>query len=164
MYSNLWYYNQCADLEKLLLVSCRFSVDICLVFCRFFVYFLSMFAWVVCRYSVLLLSILSRVFTYTSRSPLCASGFVHRQVVPVIVSSHLLNVPLIVSWLNMVICNRTCTVIYDTIIISKLGLEKLLSAFGRFSVDICLSLCRFFVYYPSMFAWFSVDILFVFYP
>ena len=85
-------------------------------------------------------------------------------IVPFIVSSHLVNVPCIVSWLNMVICNRTCTVIYDTIIISKLGLEKLLSAFGRSSVDICLRLCRFFVYYPSMFAWFSVDILFVFYP
>ena len=112
------------DLEKLL---CLF-VDVCLVLCRLFVYFLSMFARFNYRNSVRNQSVLSRVFT----SPLCESDFVHPQVVLLIVSSHLLKVPLIVSWLNIVICNRTCEVIYNAIIISKLDLEKLLCLFVYF--------------------------------
>ena len=146
------------DLEKLHSIFCRFSVNVCSVLCRFFVHFYRYFL-VDCRYFVPIMSVLSRVFTGSSTSPLCASGFGHPQVVLLIVSSHLLNVPFIVSWLNIVICYRTCTEINDTIIISKLDLEKLLSVFCRFSVDVCSVLCRFFVYFLSLFAWFSVDIL-----
>ena len=96
------------DLEKLLSAFCQFSVDVCLVLCRIFVYLLSIFPRFNNRNSVCNLSVLSRVFT----SGICACGFVHPQAVPLIVSYHLLKVPLIVSWRNVIICNRACTVIW----------------------------------------------------
>ena len=70
--------------------------------------FLSIFPRFDYRNSVRNLSVWSRVFTI----PLCACGFVHPQALPLIVSSHLLNIPLIVSWLNIIICNRACTEIW----------------------------------------------------
>ena len=130
----------------------RFSVDFSSIFCRCLLGFLSIF----CPYYV---RIVSHVFTGSCTSPLCAPGFVHPQVVPLIVSSHLSNIPLIVSWLNVIICNQACTVYHNTLIISKLDLEKHLSVCCRFSVDVCSVLCRYFVYLLSMVAWFSVNIL-----
>ena len=129
-----------------------------------------MFAWfsvdelsdvlsVFCPYSV---RIIARVFTGTSTRPLCAFGFFHPQVIPLLVSSHLLNVPFIVSWLNIIGCNSPCTVIYNTAIISELDLEKCLSVLCRFSVDVSTGFCRFCVILLSMYAWCSVDILPVF--
>ena len=121
------------------------SVDFSSFCCQCLLSFLSIF----CPYSFGTLSVLSRVFTGTSTSPLCASGFVHRQEIPLLVSSHLLNAPLIVSWLNVIVCNRACTVIYKSMLISKVDSEKCLFVFCRcllgflsifrlYSVDVCL--------------------------
>ena len=106
-----------------------------------------------CPYSVRTLSILSNVITGISTSPLCASVSVHQQVVPFTVSPHLLNFLFIVSRMNIISSNRTYTVMYDTIFLSKLDLEKLLSVIGLYSVDASSVLCRFFVYFLTMFAW-----------
>ena len=138
----------------------RFSVDFSSIFRRCLLGFLSIF-WPYCD---LILIALSCVCIGTSTSPLCAPGFVHPQVVPLIVPSHLSNVPLIVAWLNKIVCNQVCTVFHNTLIISKLNLEKHLSVCCRFSVDVYSVFCRFFVYLLSMFAWFSVDILSVLCP
>ena len=138
------------DLEKLLSFFCRFSVG-----------FLSMFAsccdghsFIACRCLLGFLSILY----YCARSqepatsPICACGFVHPRVVPLIVSSHLWNVPFIVLRIKIIICNQPCTVLSNTIITSKLDLEKLLSVFCRFSVGVCSVLCRIILYFLSMHA------------
>ena len=90
------YYRECSPAGSPL----ADSSDVCSILWWSFIYRLSMFVW----FSV---NVWSRVFT----SPLCACGFVHPQAVPLIVSSHLLKVPLIVSWLNIVIYNWACTVI-----------------------------------------------------
>ena len=108
-----------------------FCIDSSSIFFRCLFVSLSIFL----RYSVRILPVCSQLFTGSSISPLCASGLVHPQVVPLIISPHLLNVPFIVSWLNMIIYNRTFTVIDNTNAISKLHLEKLLSIFCRFSAD-----------------------------
>ena len=120
--------------------------------CRCLLGFLSMFCPMFCPCSIRILVVLSRVFTGTSTRPLCAFGFFHPQVVPLLVSSHLLNVPFIVSWLNIISCNRACTVIHNTVIISKLDLEKCLSVLCRFSIDVSTGFCRFFVILLSMLA------------
>ena len=108
-----------------------FCIDSSSIFFRCLFVSLSRFL----RYPVRILPVCSQLFTRSSISPLCASGFVHPQVVPLIVSSHFLNVPFIVSWLNIIIYNRTFTVIDNTNTISKLHLENLLSIFCRFSAD-----------------------------
>ena len=105
-------------------------------------------------YSVFILFLLLRIITGTSTSRLCDSGAVHPKMVPLIVSSHLLNFALIVSWLNLTICDRTCTVMYRTRIISKIDFKNFLSVFCQSCVDVSSVLCRFFVYLVSMLAWF----------
>ena len=133
----------------------RFCIDSLSIFCRCLL--VSLLILFLC--SVRVVSVLLRVFTGSSTSPLCASGFIHPQVVPLIVSSHLLNVPLIVSWKNRIICNSKCTMIDNTIIISQLDLEKLLSVFCRFSV-VFLSIIRHFSVDVCMFFWwYSVFVL-----
>ena len=132
----------------------RFCVDFSFIFCRRLLGCLSIFG----PYSDRILCVWSHVIEETSTSPLCPSRFVHPQVVPLIVSSHLLNVALIISWLNLTICSRTHTVTHDSIIISKLDFKKCLSVSWRACVDVSSVLCRFLVYLLSMFAWLSVHI------
>ena len=124
-----------------------FCIDSSSIFFRCLFVSLSRFL----RYHIRILPVCSQVFTGSSISPLCASGFVHPQVVPLIISPHLLNVPFLVSWLNIIIYNRTFTVIDNTNTISKLHLENLLSIFVDFppilllfSFHVCLVFCRFF--------------------
>ena len=124
------------------------SVDFASFCCRCMLGVLLIF----CPYSFGTLSVLSRVFTGTNTRPLCASGFVHRQEIPLILSSHLLNVPLIVSWLNVIVCNRICTVIYKAMLISKVDSEKCLFVF-----------CRCLLGFLSIFRLFSVDACLVFF-
>ena len=132
----------------------RFCIDSSSILCGCLL--VSLLIFFLC--SVRVVSVSFHEFTGSSTSPLCASVFVHPQVVPLIVSSHLLNVRFIVSWLNIIICNRKCKVIDNTNTISKLHLEKLLSVFCRFflkfcrfsvdslssCVDVCLTFCRLF--------------------
>ena len=124
----------CRCLLGFVLILRLFPVDIS---CRYFLLKL-------CSYIVRILSIFSRVFTGNTSS-LCASGLVHPQVVPLTVSSHLLNVPFIVK-LNIIICNRSCTVIHSTIL---------------FHNSTSRNLCLFFVDVLSMFVRFCVDSLFI---
>ena len=152
MYSNL----SCYDIYKTRPQEFfgRYSVSRSSTFCWYLLGFLP----VSCPYSVRILSVLSRVFTGTSTSLHCASGFVHPKVIPLIVSSHLLDVPFIVSWMNVISCDRTCRGSYDTIINSIRDVENFLSVFYRFycrcfvgflsivrllSVDVCLVFCRY---------------------
>ena len=126
-----------------------FSVDFLLTFVGF--------CFIFCQYSVHILPVLLRVFTGTSTSPLNVSGTVHAKVVPLIVSSHLLNVSHIVSWSSITIWNPTCTVIYHAMTFSKRDLENFLADIlflvRLLSVDICLVFCPY-----------RVRILFVFCP
>ena len=141
------------DFKKCLSVSWRACVDVSLGFVSIFGLFAVDVCLVVCPYWVHIGSVLGPywvrilcVITGTSTSPPCASGVVHPQIVPRIVSSHLLNVPLIISWLNIMICDQTCTVSYNTIFILKLDFEKVLSVSYQCCVDVSSVLCRFFVY------------------
>ena len=136
----------------------RFCVDVSSILCRCLLGYMSILG----PYSVRILLLLLRIITGTSTSRICASGVVHPIMVPLIVSSHFLNVALIVSWLNLMICDRTCTVIYRTRIISNLDFENFLPVSCRSCVDVSSVLCRFFVYLVSMLAWFSVNIRSVF--
>ena len=138
----------------------RFCVDFSFIFCRRLLGSLSIFG----PYSVHIRTVWSHVVAGTSTSPLCPSRFVHPQVVPLIVSSHLLNVALIISWLNLTICSRTYTGTHDSIIISKLDFKKCLSVSWRACVDVSPVLYRILVYLLSMFAWLSVHIGSVFGP
>ena len=146
-----WIFCRCSlDFVSIVLL---FSVDVCSVLCRFFVYFLSMF---VC----LSVNILAILCPYS----VCIIAGVHRkQHKP---AQRLRNrpptngptyciVPFLVSWLNIIFCNQKSTVlIYDTIIMSKVDLKKLLSVFCRhllgfvsilrlFCADVCLCPCQY---------------------
>ena len=144
----------CRYLVGFLSILCLFTVNVCLGFCRYSVRILSVFF----RYSVRILSVLLCVITGSSTSLLYASGLVDAQVVRHIVSSHLLNASLIVPLLNIMICNQTCTVIYNTVIISKLiGRNAclisvyFLSICFLFPVDVWLVFCRYIVRIQSVF-------------
>ena len=124
-------------------------------------------SFIACRSLLGVLSILCPYYCARSQepatNPLCACGFVHPRVVPLIVSSHLWNVPFIVLRIKIIICNQPCTVLSNTIITSKLDLEKLLSIFCRFSVDFLSMFARCHVESSSIFCrcmlWFSVNVL-----
>ena len=147
----------CVDLVS---ISPPFCVDFSFLFCRRLLGCLSILG----QYSVSILCVWLHIIATTSTSPLCPFRFVHPQVVPLIVSSHLLNVPPIISWLNITICSRTYTVIHDSIIISKLDFKKCLSVSWRPCVDVSSVLCRYFVYLLPMCAWLSDHIGSVFGP
>ena len=138
------------------------SVSFLSIFCRCFLGFVSilhLFSVDVC------LGCLWIFFSYS----VCIMARVHRnqhkatlrlrirppQAVPLLVSSHLLNVPFIVSWLNVTVCNWMYTIIYKSMLMSKLDLEKCLSVFCRFSVDVSLGRL-------SSFRLFSVDVCLIF--
>ena len=139
----------------------RFCVDFWSICCRCLLGCLSILG----PYSVHILCVSLCVITGTSTSLPCASGVVHPQVVPLIVLSHLLNVPLIISWMNLMICDRTCTVSYNTIFISKVDLKtfclfsiEFLQMLPSFRVDFSSIFCRCFLGFMSIFGPYSVRI------
>ena len=136
------------------------SVEFSSIFCRCLLDFLSIF----CPYSVRIQSVLWPMFTRTSTSPLCASRFVHSQAVPLVVSSHLLNIPLNVPRLTIILCNRSYKIIYISIIIPKVDLKKCLSVRCRFSDNVSSVFYRFSFYFLSMFDWFSFYFLSLYCP
>ena len=140
--------NVCLFSVDFLLTFRLFHVDVCYVHGRQYIHIIS----AVCLYH-----------RECSQEPAQARSMLPdsstTQAVPLIISSHLLNIPLIVSWMNVIICNRTCAVIHNTTIISKLDLNKCLSIFCRFSVNVLSVFCGCFVYSASMLALFTVDIL-----
>ena len=127
------------DLEKCLSIVRLLFVDVSSIFCRLFVYFLSIFAWfsfdilsIFCPYCVRLIA---RVHRSQIKPALCLWI---RQ--PTSGPTYCI-VPLILSGLNVIIWNRTYTVIYNTIIMSKLDLEKCVFVFCRFCVDVSSVFC-----------------------
>ena len=133
----------------------RFCVDISSILCRCLLGYMSILG----PYSVRILLLFLRIITGISTSRLCASGVVH-----------FLNVALIVSWLNVIVCNWTYTVIYKSMLISKLDLEKCLSffcrfaeVFPRFSNNFSSIFCGCLLGFLSIFRLFSVDACLVFF-
>jgi len=123
----------------------RFCVDFSSIWCQCLLEFLSIFG----PYSV---RIIARVHR-TQHKPALRLRIRPPQNGPTYCI-----VPLVVLQLNVMICDRTCAVIYNAVFISTLDFDRFLPVFCRSCVDLSSVLCRFFVSFLSTFAWLSVHI------
>ena len=147
--------------------SIDFTVDVSSVFCLLFVYYLSMFAWfsvdilpVFCPYCVRSIAHVHR----NQHKPALYLRIRPPKIFPLLVSYRLLDVSTIVSWLNVISSDRTCTVNFNSIKISQGDLKKWLYVLCRFCCRCLLGFLYIFFYCLSIFALFSVNILSVFCP